>query len=90
MKQQTYVLTAFPIPSVLSHPSQAALIKNASITVELTCSQMGRNNLLKIRRLVMPELLRQFGHLCKIGGCRYGEPRLKSAMKSEAPSTSLQ
>jgi hypothetical protein len=71
---RTYTLTAKPLPSCLAFPWEADLLKGKSVTVELTCETLGKINRNRIHRLVMPELRKQFGHLCRIGGYTCGEP----------------
>jgi len=71
---RNYTLTAKPLPSCLALPWEADLLKGKSVTVQLTCGMMGKINRDRIFRLVMPELQKQFGHLCRIGGYTCGEP----------------
>ena len=71
---KTYRLTAKPLPSCLAYPWEADLLEGKLVTVELTCGTMGKINRNRIHRLVMPELQKQFGHLCRIGGYTCGEP----------------
>ena len=71
---KTFMLTAKPSPSCLAYPREADLLKGKSVTVQLTCSSMGKINRNRIHRLVMPELERQFGHLCPLGGYTCSEP----------------
>ena len=70
---KTYTLTARPLPSCLAYPWEADLLKGKSVTVQLVCGTMGKINRNRIQRLVMPELRKQFGHLCRIGGYTCGE-----------------
>jgi hypothetical protein len=71
---KTFILTARPLPSCLAYPWEADLLKGKSVAVQLACGTMGKINRNKIHRLVMPELQKQFGHLCRIGGYTCGEP----------------
>ncbi len=71
---KTFQLTARPLPSCLAYPWEAELLKGKEVTVQLQCGTMGKVNRNKLLRLVMPELRRQFGHLCRIGGFTSGEP----------------
>ena len=71
---KTFTLTARPLSSCLAYPWEADLLKGKSVTVQLTCGTMGKINRHRIHRLVMPELQKQFGHLCRIGGYMCGEP----------------
>lgn len=81
MKLQTYKLSAKPLPSCLAYPWEAERLKDKSATVQMACGSMGKVNRNRIHRLVMPELQKQFGHLCPIGGYTSGEP-----MPIEGPS----
>lgn len=67
-----FTLTAWPVPSCLAWPWEADLLQGKSVTVELVCSSMGKINRNRIHRLVLPELRKQFGHICRIGGYRCG------------------
>jgi hypothetical protein len=40
---------------------------------------MGKINRNRIHRLVLPELRKQFGYLCRIGGYTCGEPIEKAS-----------
>ena len=71
---KTYTLTARPVPSCLAYRWEADLLKGKSVTVQLVCGTMGKINRNRIHGLVLPELRKQFGHLCRIGGYACGEP----------------
>jgi hypothetical protein len=71
---KTFTLTARPVPSCLAYRWEADLLKGKSVTVQLVCGTMGKINRNRMHRLVLPELRKQFGHLCRIGGYVCGEP----------------
>lgn len=51
MKMKTHVLKAKPQAAIRARPWEVDLIRNASVTVELRCSQMGLINQRKMVRL---------------------------------------
>jgi hypothetical protein len=55
------------------------LLKGKSVTVELVCGSMGKTNRNRIHRLVLPELRKQFGPQCRIGGYMCGKPIEKAS-----------